>query len=159
MNASRWTSIAAGSMAVVLLTACNEDTDIAQANATQATASQVSAKKTPREVCTETTVTRQKPVKDKDRVLGTIAGAVVGGVVGMKWAARAPARTWPPSVAPQLRLRGQPRAEKRAEGQYGRGHRDDLPHRLRIDAVQAWMSINDSVISSATVMIFAAALT
>ena len=34
------------------------------------------------EVCTDKVVTTQKPVKDKDRVLGTVAGAVVGGVVG-----------------------------------------------------------------------------
>jgi uncharacterized protein YcfJ len=61
-----------GSLSVIGLAACNEETDALQA----------SAGKTPREVCTEETVTTQKPVKDEDRVLGTVAGAVVGGVVG-----------------------------------------------------------------------------
>lgn len=37
---------------------------------------------TPREVCEDKTVTRQKPVKDKDQVIGTVTGAVVGGVLG-----------------------------------------------------------------------------
>jgi uncharacterized protein YcfJ len=73
-----------GGAAIAMLAACNDDTGGTQANASQATAMQASAKKIPREVCTETTVTRQKPVKDKDRVLGTLAGAVVGGVVGNK---------------------------------------------------------------------------
>jgi uncharacterized protein YcfJ len=72
MNISRLTSLLAGSVALVLLAACNEGETLAQ----------TSAKKTPREVCTDQVVTQQKPVKDKDRVLGTLAGAVVGGVVG-----------------------------------------------------------------------------
>ncbi len=38
--------------------------------------------KTPREVCQDVAVTRQKPVKDENRVLGTVAGAVVGGLLG-----------------------------------------------------------------------------
>ncbi|QIB66455.1 glycine zipper 2TM domain-containing protein [Kineobactrum salinum] len=37
---------------------------------------------TPREVCQNVQVTRQQPVKDEHRVLGTVAGAVVGGVLG-----------------------------------------------------------------------------
>ncbi len=72
MNASKFTGFVVGGVALVLLGACNEDSGLAQSG----------AKKTPREVCTEQVVTRQKPVKDKDRVLGTLAGAVVGGVVG-----------------------------------------------------------------------------
>lgn len=37
---------------------------------------------TPREVCEEVPVTRQKPVADEHKVLGTVAGAVIGGVLG-----------------------------------------------------------------------------
>lgn len=36
----------------------------------------------PREECRNEIVTRQKPVKDKHQVTGTIAGAVIGGVLG-----------------------------------------------------------------------------
>lgn len=62
--------------ALLALAACNEsDSSVAQANADNDA-------RVPREVCTEEVVTREKPVKDKDRVLGTVAGAVVGGVVG-----------------------------------------------------------------------------
>jgi len=74
MNAVKQTSVLLGGVCLVLLGACNEDSG--------ATVSQASASKTPREECTEQTVTRQKPVKDENRVLGTVAGAVVGGVVG-----------------------------------------------------------------------------
>lgn len=38
--------------------------------------------RTPREVCNDVAVTRQKPVQDENRLLGTIAGAVVGGALG-----------------------------------------------------------------------------
>ncbi|UAW99718.1 glycine zipper 2TM domain-containing protein [Halopseudomonas nanhaiensis] len=38
--------------------------------------------KTPRQVCRDVTVTRQKPVKDQHQVIGTVAGAVIGGVLG-----------------------------------------------------------------------------
>jgi len=38
--------------------------------------------KTPREVCKEVTVTRQKPVQDQHRIAGTAVGAVVGGLLG-----------------------------------------------------------------------------
>src|SRR5690606_29253945 len=38
--------------------------------------------KTPREVCREVTVTRQKPVQDSNRIAGTAVGAVVGGLLG-----------------------------------------------------------------------------
>jgi len=45
-------------------------------------AGDATAKSKSHEVCTDKVVTRQKPVKDENRVLGTVAGAVVGGVVG-----------------------------------------------------------------------------
>lgn len=38
--------------------------------------------KTPREVCKEVAVTRQKPVQDEHRIAGTAVGAVVGGLLG-----------------------------------------------------------------------------
>jgi uncharacterized protein YcfJ len=37
---------------------------------------------TPREVCEDVAVTRQRPVQDQHRVTGTVIGAVVGGVIG-----------------------------------------------------------------------------
>ncbi len=72
MRTAVLSSLLLGGMSLLLLGACNEDSGVQVAKASGA--------KTPREVCTEETVTRQKPVKDKDRVLGTVAGAVVGGV-------------------------------------------------------------------------------
>lgn len=36
----------------------------------------------PREVCEDVPVTRQKPVKDENRIVGTVAGALIGGVLG-----------------------------------------------------------------------------
>lgn len=38
--------------------------------------------RTPRQVCQDVAVTRQRPVQDQNRVIGTVAGAVVGGVLG-----------------------------------------------------------------------------
>ncbi len=38
--------------------------------------------KTPRQVCHDVTVTHQQPVKDQNKVTGSILGAVVGGVLG-----------------------------------------------------------------------------
>jgi uncharacterized protein YcfJ len=38
--------------------------------------------KTPREVCKDVTVTRQKPVKDQHKITGTVLGAVAGGLLG-----------------------------------------------------------------------------
>ncbi|MEX6501265.1 glycine zipper 2TM domain-containing protein [Pseudomonas zhanjiangensis] len=37
---------------------------------------------TPREVCKEVAVTRQKPVQDQHKIAGTAIGAVVGGLLG-----------------------------------------------------------------------------
>lgn len=38
--------------------------------------------KTPREVCEDVSVTKQKPVKDEHRIAGTATGALVGGLIG-----------------------------------------------------------------------------
>ncbi len=38
--------------------------------------------KTPREICDDVVVTKQKPVKDDRRIAGTAVGAVVGGLIG-----------------------------------------------------------------------------
>jgi uncharacterized protein YcfJ len=38
--------------------------------------------KTPREVCKEVTVTRQKPVQDQYKIAGTAIGAIAGGLLG-----------------------------------------------------------------------------
>ena len=37
---------------------------------------------TPREVCRDVAVTRQRPVRDTDRLAGTAVGAVLGGLLG-----------------------------------------------------------------------------
>jgi uncharacterized protein YcfJ len=37
---------------------------------------------TPREACEYVPVTRQKPVQDQNRVVGTVTGALVGGLLG-----------------------------------------------------------------------------
>jgi uncharacterized protein YcfJ len=37
---------------------------------------------TPREVCEDVPITRQKPVQDENKVAGTVAGAILGGVLG-----------------------------------------------------------------------------
>lgn len=37
---------------------------------------------TPREVCRDVTVTRERPVQDINRIAGTAVGAVVGGLLG-----------------------------------------------------------------------------
>lgn len=37
---------------------------------------------TPREVCENVTVTRQRPTQDPNRIAGTAVGAIVGGVLG-----------------------------------------------------------------------------
>nr|WP_207199003.1 MULTISPECIES: glycine zipper 2TM domain-containing protein [unclassified Pseudomonas] len=38
--------------------------------------------KTPREVCKDVAVTRQKPVQDQHQIVGTVLGAVGGGLLG-----------------------------------------------------------------------------
>ncbi|MDE3736875.1 MULTISPECIES: glycine zipper 2TM domain-containing protein [Pseudomonas] len=38
--------------------------------------------KTPREVCNDVAVTRQRPVKDQHQIAGTVLGAVAGGLLG-----------------------------------------------------------------------------
>jgi uncharacterized protein YcfJ len=79
MNKNGLTSLLLGGICLTLLAACNDDT---KANTAQSTAAAVEVKKTPHEVCEDRVVTTQKPVKDKDRIAGTVAGALVGGVVG-----------------------------------------------------------------------------
>jgi uncharacterized protein YcfJ len=37
---------------------------------------------TPREVCEDVAVTRQKPVKDQHQITGTVVGAVAGAIIG-----------------------------------------------------------------------------
>ncbi len=74
---TRFSNLVTGTMLLALLAACNESG--ARVLEAKAITKEV---RTPHEECADQVVTRQKPVKDKDRVLGTIAGAVVGGVVG-----------------------------------------------------------------------------
>ncbi len=77
MNTIKLTTLISGGMCLLVLGACHSSaSDVAQTTAAP------SAAKTPHEVCNDETVTTEKPVKDKDRVLGTVAGALVGGVVG-----------------------------------------------------------------------------
>lgn len=38
--------------------------------------------KTPRQVCRDVAVTKRKPIKDDNRIVGTAVGAVVGGLLG-----------------------------------------------------------------------------
>jgi uncharacterized protein YcfJ len=38
--------------------------------------------KTPREVCKDVAVTRQKPVQDQHQIVGTVVGALAGGLLG-----------------------------------------------------------------------------
>ncbi|MCF6753866.1 glycine zipper 2TM domain-containing protein [Pseudomonas stutzeri] len=38
--------------------------------------------KTPREVCKDVAVTRQRPVQDQHKIAGTVIGAVAGGLLG-----------------------------------------------------------------------------
>jgi uncharacterized protein YcfJ len=73
MNAIRLPILLLGGISLALLGACNE---------TEAEVAQASSSRSSHEVCTDKVVTTQKEVKDKDRVLGTVAGAVVGGVIG-----------------------------------------------------------------------------
>jgi uncharacterized protein YcfJ len=79
MNHIKFTGALLAGISLLALAACNED---AKLSSQAASAQTVVAAKAPREVCEDKLVTTQKKVKDKDRVLGTIAGAVVGGVVG-----------------------------------------------------------------------------
>lgn len=73
----RLAGVLTGAMILTLLAGCNESG--AKVLEAKAITKEV---RTPREECTDQVVTRQKPVKDENRVIGTIAGAVVGGVVG-----------------------------------------------------------------------------
>jgi uncharacterized protein YcfJ len=77
MTITRLTTVISGSVLLAMLAACNESG--AKVLEAKALTREI---KTPREECSDQVVTRQKPVKDDKRILGTIAGAVVGGVVG-----------------------------------------------------------------------------
>lgn len=77
MTITRLAGLASGAIAVAMLAACNDS----GARVIETTAL-TKVVKTPREQCSDQVVTRQKDVKDDNRILGTIAGAVVGGVVG-----------------------------------------------------------------------------
>jgi len=77
MNAIRIPGLVLAGTCVALLAACNEPgAKVLEAEAI------TEVVKTPREECSDQVVTRQKPVKDEHRVLGTVAGAIVGGVIG-----------------------------------------------------------------------------
>lgn len=79
MNKNGLMSLLLGGVCLTLVAGCNDE---AKADTAPATAAAVAVKKTPHEVCEDRVVTTQKPVKDKDRIAGTVAGALVGGVVG-----------------------------------------------------------------------------
>ena len=49
--------------------------------------------KTPREVCRDELVTRQKPVKDKHQVAGSVVGASIGGVIAVSTPVGPPLRS------------------------------------------------------------------
>lgn len=80
MNATKIAGVLLGGLSLAALAGCNETN--AQVAPVAATSSV--SKKPQREVCTDEVITTEKPSKDKDRVLGTVAGALVGGVVGNK---------------------------------------------------------------------------
>ncbi len=75
MNTTRLAAVLMGGMSLAVLGGCNES---------EAQVAQADSARHPHEVCTDQTVTREKPVKDKNRILGTVAGALVGGVIGDK---------------------------------------------------------------------------
>lgn len=77
MTITRFAGLTSGLVLVAALAACNES----GARVIESTAL-TKVVKTPHEQCSDQVVTRQKEVKDDNRILGTIAGAVVGGVVG-----------------------------------------------------------------------------
>jgi uncharacterized protein YcfJ len=77
MKTTNLTALIPASLLLAMLAACNESgAKVLEAEAV------TKVVKTPREECSDQVVTRQKPVKDDNRILGTVAGAVVGGVVG-----------------------------------------------------------------------------
>lgn len=66
--------------------------------------------KTPREVCQDVTVTRQRPVQDQHQIAGTAIGAIAGGLLGNQvGVARArrlrPSRVRLAAVMPATRFR------------------------------------------------------
>jgi uncharacterized protein YcfJ len=81
MKAIKLAGLVLSGLSLAALSACNEsEAQVASGAAANTT---VAAKKQ-REVCTDEVVTTEKPSGDKNRVIGTVAGALVGGVVGNK---------------------------------------------------------------------------
>jgi uncharacterized protein YcfJ len=77
MTITRLTGLTSVVVLASMLAACNES----GARVIESTAL-TKVVKTPRQECSDQVVTRQKDVKDDNRILGTVAGAVIGGVVG-----------------------------------------------------------------------------
>ena len=65
--------------AVATYSLVNSGPDYAQVVAVQPVNETI---KTPREVCKDVVVTKQKPVQDQHKIAGTAIGAVVGGLLG-----------------------------------------------------------------------------
>jgi len=65
--------------AVATYSLVNSGPEYAQVLAVEPVKTQI---KTPREVCKDVTVTRQKPVQDQHQIAGTVLGAVAGGLLG-----------------------------------------------------------------------------
>ncbi|MBL4833250.1 MAG: glycine zipper 2TM domain-containing protein [Pseudomonas sp.] len=86
MNKSMLTGIVLGGVIATAGGAFAGYTVLADKTPTHADVTKVTAVtetiKTPRQVCQDVAVTRQKPVQDQNKVLGTVAGAVVGGLLG-----------------------------------------------------------------------------
>lgn len=85
MNKSLLTGVVLGALgvtaggAVAGYNMLNKGPEFAEVTAVQPIAETV---RTPREVCSNHTVTHRKPAKDSHQITGTVIGAVVGGVVG-----------------------------------------------------------------------------
>ncbi|MGN8342229.1 glycine zipper 2TM domain-containing protein [Pseudomonas sp. SMV71] len=65
--------------AVATYSLVNSGPEYAQVLAVEPVKTQI---KTPREVCKDVTVTRQKPVQDQHQIAGTVIGALAGGLLG-----------------------------------------------------------------------------
>ena len=65
--------------AVATYSLVNKGPEYAQVTDVQPIKQQV---KTPREVCKDVTVTRQRPVQDQHQIAGTVVGALAGGLLG-----------------------------------------------------------------------------
>lgn len=84
MNRQTWIGVVIGAIAVTAVGAfagyrLADDQEYAKVLEVRPNMAEVAI---PRSECRNEVVTRQKPVKDKHQVTGTIAGAVIGGVLG-----------------------------------------------------------------------------